>query len=60
MFIQDRGGRDAVQVVRDEIIKTTSETNVKTLQRRGLIEFKADMDILTTKEELAEDLAKDI
>lgn len=47
------------KIIRDEIIKTTNQVNVRTIQRRGLIEVR-DMDVLTTKEELAADLAKEL
>ncbi|KAL4112825.1 hypothetical protein QTP88_016549 [Uroleucon formosanum] len=59
VIIQVRGGQDAAQIVRDEVIRTTNQANVKTIQRRGLIEVR-DMDVLTTKEELAKDLAKEL
>ncbi|KAL4154408.1 hypothetical protein QTP88_000283 [Uroleucon formosanum] len=57
VIIQVRGGQDAAQIVRDEVIRTTNQSNVKTIQRRRLIEER-DMDVLTTKEELAKVLAK--
>lgn len=59
VIIQVRGGQDAAQIVRDEVIRTTNQANVKTIQRRGLIEVR-DMDVLTTKEELTKNLAKEL
>jgi len=59
VIIQVRGGQDAAKIVRNELIKTTNEANVKTLQRRGLIEVR-DMNVLTNKEEVSGDLAKEL
>jgi len=50
-----QGGQDAAQVVQSEIMKITSEANVRMIQQKSLIEVR-DMDILTTKEDLAQGL----
>jgi len=59
VIIQVRGDQQAAHVVRNEIIKVADEANVKTIQRREFIEIRG-MDVLTTKEELAEVIAREL
>lgn len=38
-IIQVRGGQEAAQVVRNELLKTTEEAKIRTLQQKHLIEI---------------------
>ncbi|VVC28838.1 Hypothetical protein CINCED_3A002535 [Cinara cedri] len=59
VMIQVQRGQYTAQVIQDKIIYITNKANVRTIEQRGLIEIRY-MDILTTKEKLAADLAKEL
>lgn len=53
------GGQEVARVVRNELLKTTENAKIRTLQQKCLIEIQ-DMDIMTYKDELASSIAEEM